>query len=481
VTWRRLAAAAVVLCTLTACADEATAPAVTVTVTVTAAPSGGGVPPGIIDGPMTFWSTEVQPERVAVTNRIVDAFSEQTGIEVVRFFISEDALPETIEAAAAEGRLPEVVFHPIDFTIGWARAGYLDVEAANALVDGLGRDTFAAGALDLVSVGGRTAAVPSDGWGQLLVYRQDLFEAAGLGPPEDYEAIEAAAAALTDSAAGVVGIALATDPEAVFTQQVFEHFALANGCNLVDVAGNINIGSTNCIEAFGVYARLVSQYGLRGPQDAISTRAAYFAGRAAMVVWSPFILDEMAGLRDDAMPDCPECVGDPAFLARNSGFVSAFRGPRGSPVQYGQISYMGIGADSNVTAATAFLRYWFNEGYLAWLSTSAEGKFPMRRGTPEAPTVFIDGWQQLEMGVDRTAPIQDLYGEETIGLLVAGSESFERWGFSQGQGHLVSALYSELYVPRVLSAVLEGALTPEEAAAELERAAEFEIERTELQ
>ena len=40
-----------------------------------------------------------------------------------------------------------------------------------------------------------------------------------------------------------------------------------------------------------------------------------------MIFWSPFLLDAMAGLRDDAIPTCPECRADPAFLARNSGLV----------------------------------------------------------------------------------------------------------------------------------------------------------------
>ena len=37
-----------------------------------------------------------------------------------------------------------------------------------------------------------------------------------------------------------------------------------------------------------------------GNQDADTTRATYFAGDAAMVIWSSFLLDELAGLRNDA-------------------------------------------------------------------------------------------------------------------------------------------------------------------------------------
>ena len=37
-----------------------------------------------------------------------------------------------------------------------------------------------------------------------------------------------------------------------------------------------------------------------------TTRATYFAGKAAMLIWSSYLLDELAGLRDDALPTCDE-------------------------------------------------------------------------------------------------------------------------------------------------------------------------------
>ena len=70
--------------------------------------------------------------------------------------------------------------------------------AIAAVVESLDPSTFADAALGLATVDGQVAAVPSDGWGQLIVYRKDLFDAAGLEAPTTYEAIEAAAAAVGD-------------------------------------------------------------------------------------------------------------------------------------------------------------------------------------------------------------------------------------------------------------------------------------------
>ena len=424
---------------------------------------------------ITFWSTETQPERLAITQGIVQRFTEETGIGVTLVPVDEDNLTEIMTSAAATGILPEIIFHPIDFTVGWASQGLLDTAAAAAVVDSLGADTFAQGALDLASVDGTVAAVPSDGWGQLLVYRKDLFDAAGLAAPNTFANIETAAAELHDPGSNFFGITAANTGGEVFTQQTFEHFALANGCQMTDGSA-ITFDSPECVEAIEFFTRLLDSYSPGGAQDVVSTRATYFAGQAAMIVWSPFILDEMAGLRDSAFPSCDECVDNPAFLAENSGIVPAFAGPSGAPAQYGQISYMGIGTGSNTEAAQQFLEFWFTgQNYLDWLSTSVEGKFPMRRGTSDNPTEFIEGWQTLSTGVDRQAPLSDFYSADLIAELIEGAAAFDRWGFPQGQGELVTAIYTSLPVPNVISDVIDGSLTAEQAATEAAAVMEEEL------
>lgn len=416
---------------------------------------------------LTFWSTETQPARAQTTQAIIDQFSEATGINVELVLTDEDVLPNLMASNFAAGTLPDVVFHPVDFSATWYNAGILSSEAATAVIEDLGADNFSA--LGLVGDGmGGYIAVPSDGWGQLLIYRADLFEAAGLEAPTDFDKIMAAAQALNDPDNNFYGIVAATDPGAVFTQQTFEHFALANGVSLTDGEGNVTLNTPEMVEAISFYTDLVGNYGPPGVQDVVSTRATYFAGQAAMIVWSPFILDEMAGLRDDAFPACPECADNPAFLAENSAIVPAFVGPNGmEPAQYGQVSNLGI-TTSAPMEAQQFVTYWLTDGYLQWLGVSPEGKFPMHRGNAENPTLYIDGWSQLETGVDRRAPLSDFYGEEVIQTLIEGAANFARWGFNEGQGALVGGVYQELPVPELVSEVLNGSLSAEEAAEEIQ-------------
>lgn len=416
---------------------------------------------------LIFWSTEEQPERAAATQRIIERFTEATGISVNLVLTNEDILDSLMAANLAAGTLPDVVFHPVDYAAAWYADGILSSEAATAVINDLGAEQFSA--LNLVgdSMGGYIS-VPTDGWGQLLIYRQDIFDANGLEAPTDFDKIMAAAQALSDPDNNFYGIVAATDPSAVFTQQTFEHFALANGVQLTDGEGNVTLDTPQMVEALGFYTDLVTQYGPPGVIDVVSSRATYFAGQAAMLVWSPFVLDEMAGLRDAALPNCPECADDPAFLARNSGFVPAFVGPSGSePVQYGQVSLMGISTSAPVEAQD-FVKFWLSEGYLDWLAVAPEGKFPMRRGTPDNPTEYVEGWSTLPAGVDRKAPLGDFYSQEVINTIAEGATGFARWGLAQGQGQLVGGVYQELVVPIAIADIISGGLSPEDAAVDIQ-------------
>jgi len=421
-----------------------------------------------------FWSTETQPERLEITKNIIEGFTAETGIGVTLVPVDENGLPESMVSAAATGLLPEVIFHPVDFTVGWASNGLLDTDAAAEVIETLGVQTFQPGALELASVDGSPAAVPSDGWGQLLIYRKDLFDAAGLAAPDTFENIQAAAEALHDPGNGFFGITAATNGGEVFTQQTVEQFMLANGCELTDGAA-ATLDTPQCAEALDFYTNLVGNFGTGAGQDVVTTRATYFAGDAAMIIWSPFILDEMAGLRDSAFPACDECADNPSFLAENSGLVPSFSGPSGSAAQYGQVSNLGIGAGSNTDAAKLFVEYFLSEGYLEWLSTSPEGKLPMRLGNADNPNEYIEGWTQLETGVDRQAQLSEYYSADLIQELVEGADSFNRWGFPQGQGELVTAIYSSLPVPAAVAAVLDGA-SVESAVADMQAGAQEEFD-----
>jgi multiple sugar transport system substrate-binding protein len=72
------------------------------------------------------------------------------------------------------------------------------------------------------------ASVPVDGWTQMIVYRADLFEEAGLEPPTTYANVLAAVEALHNPPE-MFGFVAATKVDENFMSQVLEHVFLANG------------------------------------------------------------------------------------------------------------------------------------------------------------------------------------------------------------------------------------------------------------
>ncbi|MFC5832415.1 ABC transporter substrate-binding protein [Nonomuraea insulae] len=408
---------------------------------------------------ITVWTEENLEDRMAVQNAIVAEFTQKTGIKVKLVGVAEDQFSQTVTAAAAADDLPDVIGAlPLASIRELEANDLLDTETPGKIVDQLGRGTFSARALELDTAGGKLLAVPSDGWAQLILYRKDLFDKAGLRPPDTYEALEAAAAKL--STGGVAGITLAIAPKDSFTAQSFEHVALANGCQLVDNSGNVALDSPQCVKAFEFYAKLAKDYSVKGKQDVDSTRATYFSGKAAMMIWSSFILDEMAGLRKDALPSCAQCRADPEWLAENTGVVTALKGPDGSaPAQYGEIVSWAVTRDAATDPAAKFVSYMMNEGYERWIGMAPEGKFPARKG-------FEDKWNKLPAGVDTKKPLAEVYPADVLEALRKSPDTFARWGIPQGQGKLVGATMGELPVPKALSMIVDGSLTPQAAAAQ---------------
>ncbi|MGY0003851.1 ABC transporter substrate-binding protein [Micromonospora sp. I033] len=404
---------------------------------------------------ITVWSLEDVADRVNATKAIIADYTAKTGVKVNLVTVNEDQFPSLIASSAAAGDLPDVV-GSVSLAGVRTLAGndLLEPDANKRIVEKLGRDTFSPRALELTGEDGRQLAVPSDGWGQLLVYRKDLFTAAGLPAPDTYEKIAAAAAKLNTG--GVAGITAATAPGDVFTQQTFEHLALANNCQLTDDAGKVALDSPECVEAFRFYGDLMRNNSVKGAQDVDTTRATYFAGKAAMLIWSPFILDELAGLRNDAKPTCPQCQSDPAWLAKNSGFVTAIKGPNGAePAQYGEISSWAV-LDGASDSASSFVEYMLSDGYPRWFGMSPEGRFPVRTGTGEDKQKFLTAWNTSQAGVDRKQPLSAVYGEDVLATLRKSPDTFQRWGLTQGQGKLVGAILGELPVPKALADVIGG-------------------------
>jgi multiple sugar transport system substrate-binding protein len=419
---------------------------------------------------ITVWSEENDADRITATKANIAKFTAATGIKVKLVGVADDQFQSLITSDAAAGSLPDVVGAvPLNGIQFMASNDLVNTDATQNVINDLGASTFTQQALNLTKYQGKQVAIPSDAWVQLLLYRKDLFAKAGLQEPTTFASIQAAAQKLNSS--NVAGITMATDPSDPFTEQTFEYFALANGCQLVDASGKPALTSPACQAAFSWYTDLVRNDSVRGTQTVDTTRATYFAGKAAMFVWSSYVLDELAGLRNDALPTCPECKNDPTFLVKNTGIVTAVQGPNGSqPAQFGEIGSWAITKSANASAAQKFVEYMLGDGYTDWLGLSPEGKFPVRTGTASDPNQYVKAWQQLKTGVDTKAPLSQFYPASLLDVLGSSSKTISRWGLSEGQGALAGAASGQLVIPKAIAAAANGSTTPASAAQQAQSA-----------
>ncbi|HGG05357.1 MAG TPA: extracellular solute-binding protein [Aliiroseovarius sp.] len=401
-----------------------------------------------------FWTTETQPDRLAKQQEMATAFEADSGISVEVIPVEEGDLGTRATAAFAAGDLPDVIYHPLQYALPWAEAGILDTDAATEVVENLGVGTFASGGLDMAAVESGYASVPVDGWTQMVLYRKDLFDAAGLNAPNTYADVLTAINALHNPPE-LYGFVAATKIDEGFMSQVLEHVFLANGVSPVDENGFAPLDEAATIEVLDFY-KAVAEASPPGELYWKQSRELYFAGKAAMIIWSPFILDELAGLRDSAPPTIND---DPTSrdLAAATGIVTSFAGPSNPDgAAWGDVRYFGITSDADIDAAMQFVEYSMDDGYMQTLSIAPEGKFPVRRGTADNPTQFKDAWAKLPVGVDRKAPLSELYAQEMIDEIVNGLDTAQRWGVAEGQLSLASKIINSQVINRLVREYIDG-------------------------
>ena len=412
-----------------------------------------------------FWTTEEQPARLARQEAMSDEFNAISGIDVEVIPVSETDLGTRATAAFAAGDLPDVIYLPLQYALPWTEAGILDTDSATDVVNALGPDTFATGALSLAATDDGYAAVPVDGWTQMIVYRKDLFDDAGLAPPTSYANVQAAIDKIHNPP-DMYAFVAATKIDENFMSQVLEHVFLANGVSPVGPSGFQALDTGATTEVLDFY-KAISNASPPGELYWKQSRELYFAGRAAMIIWSPFILDELAGLRDSAPPTIND---DPTTreLASKTGIVTNFSGPSNpAGAAWGDVRYFGITADANIDAAMAFVEFAMDEGYTQTLAIAPEGKFPVRRGTAENPTEFVVAWSKLPVGVDRKAPLGDLYAQEMIDEIVGGLDVAQRWGVTDGQLSLASKIINSQVINRLVREYVDGVRDASATVAEL--------------
>lgn len=399
---------------------------------------------------ITVWTAQTTPARVTAQQAIAAKFTEKTGIKVEVVPMAEADQRQSLVTGAASGKVPDVMLHSSAATAAWRTQGLLDTKAAQEVVDELGADTFNKNAVAAFSLDGEAGAVPSDGWTHLIVYRKDLLQAAGVAVPTSLE--ELATAATRMKATGVSGIALGTQPGTPSGTEGIQSMFQAGGCELV-TNKTVTIDSAKCTRAAELFKTLRDS-SVQGDFDVTSARAAYLAGKAAMLLFSTHILDELAGLDPAVPPTCEQCKADPAFLSKNSGFITVL--DKNQPAQYGAMLGYGIPRGAHTDEAKMYIKHVLEEGYADTLGVATEGRIPLRNGTKSEPNKYIEAWGRLGIGADKKQSVADLYGPEMVASIRNGLNAIRLWGMGTKDSPLAGAVFSQGVLAQFLERLYRG-------------------------
>jgi len=444
---------------LTSCSGDSAEPGAGAT-------ASGGVAEGT---EITFWTPHSTPQRIAIQEQVAAKFEAKTGIVVKVVGLAVADMNQSIVAGAAAGDVPDVALLGPDQVASWSSQGLTDSKAAESIIAKLDEATFSKQALKLVTLDGERAAVPSDGWGELLFYRTDVFDELGLDAPTSLEDVVIAAEAT--KAAGKPGIVLGTQPADGMARETMEHIGLANNCQMFDGA-DVALDSKECVNALSIYQKL-AEASVPGDQNVESTRAAYLAGDAAMVIWSPHLLDEIANLDANFPVSAKENAENPDFLAQNTGIVGPMTGPDNDKATgSGLTMNYSIQTGAQTEAAQMYVEFVLSEGYIDTLAMTPEGRTPVRTGTTDEPQKFTDEWRALPMGADpaNRRPFNEVYSAEAMDAIVEAANTFTRWGFGTENWATAGAAASEKTLVTDLNLLLGGG-DPAEYAAHITQAA----------
>lgn len=287
----------------------------------------GGEQGGGQDGKvqLTLWHQEQPPNRVEQFGNVIDEFNNSQNEIVVNQQVQnwEEAYQKTTSAIQS-GNQPDIQFAIPDYTVSIKETGA--VQPVEDIIDNLsGEFTFLDNAVRPYQYDGSTWAVPLFGMIQLLWYRKDMFEAAGLDPeqpPQDWDQLRSYAERLTGD--GNYGIGIPSS-EHLYTDQAFYTFMITGGGKeLFTPNDEVDFNKEANVETMALYKEL-SQFSPPGsnswtwaePQSALNSGTLAMAIEKGQFL-GPF--EEDSGQPPDALGAAP--VPWPAQGERGSIYYS---------------------------------------------------------------------------------------------------------------------------------------------------------------
>lgn len=384
----------------------------------------------LIDGPATgelsVWAMgnegELLPDFVA-------AFEEANpDVSITVTSVPWGEARQKLETAIAGGQVPDLSLVDLGYMPGFvASAGLLPVPEGVA-----DPDAFFDAANAAVTFEGTAYAVPWYISSRVLLYRADLAEAAGVAAPQTWDEYYEFAQALKN--AGAQTGALLPFGQFNAWQQVLPFFWQAGG-EVIDSDGEFQLGSDAMVRSL-TFLQSFYEAGLataEGPIESGASQAGFVGGQWASMISGPW---ERASLTN---------AGGEEFVENDLGLVMMPEGPAGLRTAYAGGGALAVFRDAkNPDAAFKLIQ---------WLST------------PEVQSDWYDVSGDLPA-------VESVWAEPALAdddfITVFGDQ------LADAQGPPAIPTWAEIgaVIDGIAERLARGTITPEDAAAEIQRRAE---------
>ncbi|MEV4803998.1 sugar ABC transporter substrate-binding protein [Nonomuraea sp. NPDC049421] len=295
-------------------------------------------------------------------------FEKQSGLKVEITQLGEDQLSDqyNVKLNAGSADIDVMMYRPLQEGKLFAKNKYLaDLSTqvkANANWD---FSDFQAGPVEATTYEGKPVGVPIITEQEVLYYRKDLLEKAGLdAPPKTLDELKAAAAKIKESEPDVAGFVARTGKSAAVTQ--FSSFLYSFGGDFVDANGKSAVASDAAKQAYAFYGGLIKD---SGPAN-VSTDMSWPEAMAIFTQGKAAFYTEANSLYQNATDPAKSKVSDQV------GFAPFPAGPAGSKPYNIPSWALGIN-ESSENAANAWK-------FIEWATSKEQTLAQQKSGVPGA-------------------------------------------------------------------------------------------------
>jgi len=192
--------------------------------------------------------------------KVIEEYTKATGKEVIVEEVAREAYFDKLNTITATcGKDYDAFYAMSDFVPVYVAAdGLKDLntffEDTNVVSPDFSLEDYGM-ATSFFTYNSKTYALPSEGDTAWLWYRKDLFQAAGLTPPETWEEFYADAKLLNDPANGVYGAVIGAKPDEAWWD--FMYYLFGQGGELLNADNTVAINNEAGVKALTFYSNLL--------------------------------------------------------------------------------------------------------------------------------------------------------------------------------------------------------------------------------